>query len=371
VEELTAYTAQQTAEPTAGNKGRKGGKGKGGKGGKGKGGIPEGQRKRMRGAYDELAPLQRHADRGVSPGGEQVLREVLDLMRICIFAHEHRVGNIMWLSWNAKYKKHSRVGFGSHFIAVSVEGARSMYIAMQEPTALPSGHWDLVLKTWLEAVPTRQEEVGFCYILPPIGNFVDHTSGCCADPSFYRTGCWNEPWACPGTAKCDDPKKRQKWLCQMVKEGHPEWVCEVPESEPTAGREIKWMSCWDGAYLPPNYMSTIEELRASVEDKRFPPKPEESLPPPTPQYKGPGVKGKGVGKPRPSWHHGEAACSARQVRRQRRRAFQWSLRNWVSDTTEACWVLWEPPLLGLFMGVRSVTVFEVAAHAMDIDFLSR
>ena len=44
VEELTAYTAQQTAEPTAGNKGRKGGKGKGGKGGKGKGEKPEGQR---------------------------------------------------------------------------------------------------------------------------------------------------------------------------------------------------------------------------------------------------------------------------------------------------------------------------------------
>ena len=330
VQELTALRRPQDAEPTASKDAAP--SSKWGQQEKGKGAKPAGQVKRLRGSYAELGATQRKGGTGVGPSGSQLLREVMDVMLICQKAHEQKAGDIMWLSYNADKRKPSRVGFGSQFIAVSVSGARHMLRAMQPPSALESGHWDLVLKTWLLAKPNRQQEVGFSYIHPPIGNFVEHTSGCCANPNEWRAGLWSEPWVCPGTRQVDDPKQRQKWLCQMVREGQPTWIARVIDFEPTA-EVVGWKSCWNGQYQPPHYMMNVVELRESLMNKDFRRRPGPE--PPAPQYKGPGVKGKGVGKCQKGKHHGELTASKRQVRRQRRRAGQWDLRTWIRNPDEA------------------------------------
>ena len=107
------------------------------------------------------------------------------------------------------------------------------------------GHFDLQLKYLLTASGRcSQNPFAYCYISPPMGNYSTHPSGC--DPKFSdgagRPSCWQESWCCPGTRSSQDPKNRDKWLCQLTSRGNPDWISKVDvEKDPES---LNWKTFW-------------------------------------------------------------------------------------------------------------------------------
>ena len=95
--------------------------------------------------------------------------DLANLVRHLTMAARCDVGEIVWCSWCANQQRVSHVGYGSQLIAMSAWGATSMFNAIRYGHMEP-GHWDVVLKKWLHSTPEKQQEVGFSYILPPIGH---------------------------------------------------------------------------------------------------------------------------------------------------------------------------------------------------------
>ena len=107
------------------------------------------------------------------------------------------------------------------------------------------GHFDLQLKYLLaDNGRCSQNPFAYCYISPPMGNYSTHPSGC--DPKFSegagRPSCWQESWCCPGTRRSQDPKIRDKWLCQLTSRGNPDWITKVDVEKDR--ESLNWKTFW-------------------------------------------------------------------------------------------------------------------------------
>lgn len=173
-------------------------------------------------------------------------------------------GNLIWACWQpcgagAKPARVHSISSGAMLFMVTPQGARNLNHAMTNIAnpevfalarrtgewVLPKGHFDVAVKNWLQE-PEQAEKVGACYVVPPIGNYDTHQSGC--DKSFStgagRPNCWGEKWCCPGTRREDDPKGRDKWLASFTKKGEPHWLTKVNVSD---NPRHDWKSFWGGA----------------------------------------------------------------------------------------------------------------------------
>ena len=128
---------------------------------------------------------------------------------------------------------------GTMLVMLSKTGAQHLLQAFDQGT-IGEGHFDIALRKWLTQ---KQEIVGASYLLPPMGNYTAHISGCeQAFATVPRESCWQENWCCPGTRVREDPKKRSKWFCKFSLSGSPAWIDDVNVD---SGDELTWLSRYD------------------------------------------------------------------------------------------------------------------------------
>lgn len=173
-------------------------------------------------------------------------------------------GNIIWASWQpagagVKPPRVHSISSGTMLVMLTPQGARNLKHAVTNiavpavhemarrtgEDVLARGHFDAALNNLLQE-SGRAVDFGACYIVPPVGNYSTHQSGC--NPTLStgagRPGCWGERWCCPGTRKEDDPQRRDKWLASFTKKAQPEWLTKVNVSEDP---RRDWTSFWGGA----------------------------------------------------------------------------------------------------------------------------
>lgn len=83
-------------------------------------------------------------------------------------------GDLVWMSYVRKGKKTTKIGHGSHLIAVTKAGCSWMQARLEACTDKPY-HFDLWL---LSELQKRDPGVKAGYLIPAMGGFVEHESGC-------------------------------------------------------------------------------------------------------------------------------------------------------------------------------------------------
>lgn len=72
-------------------------------------------------------------------------------------------------------------------------------------------HIDLILKKMLNQSWQSSDELGACYVVPPVGSFIEHESGCSKDRDTSRIqGMWDQPWCQEGTRKRTDEQQHRR-----------------------------------------------------------------------------------------------------------------------------------------------------------------
>ena len=165
-----------------------------------------------------------------------------DLVSVVTKAARLHHGDLVWMTWQpgqGEVKKGStKIRSGAMLISLSMNGAKALSSAI-ESGMMPVDHWDQVLLRYLyEKAPNFAS-----YVLPPIGNYCEHVSGC--EPEFSespRPTCWDTKWVCPGTRRSEDPQKRDKWLVVMAKKGQGTWLSKFDlEKDYDA---LEWKTFW-------------------------------------------------------------------------------------------------------------------------------
>ena len=160
-----------------------------------------------------------------------------DCVRYATAAHRKGLGNLIWCGWmptdpsvSLETKKPNRLGMGTQFLMLTRIGARVLLDAMHTDVSseyhLHRGHWDQSLRKWLYK---HHSLLHSCFILPPMGGYYEHPSGCDLRLSEGRPTPWDASWCCPGTRRDEDPQKREKWLCTWTKKGGTEWNTRIDQ----------------------------------------------------------------------------------------------------------------------------------------------
>ena len=190
----------------------------------------------------EIKEYGRHSDESLPPG---VPQEVADCVRYSILAHRNNSGEFIWLGYNSLGKRKTFISSGTAFIMLTKSGAEAMEKAMWKGD-LQRGPIDVTFKAWLlDGPPNMQQEVGFSYLVPPMGGFRAHDSSISVEAggktAKFQENFWDRAQSCVGTRISDDPKKRQKHLCRLTKSGTATYVTEVNVEEGEK-EDLKWMS---------------------------------------------------------------------------------------------------------------------------------
>ena len=175
---------------------------------------------------------------------------IYDLVKYATAAHRQFRGNIMWTCWQpcGAGQKPTRVSHprsGSMLLMLSVTGAGLLKQAFAK-RQIQQGHFDVALLRWLQ---DNVEFASAAYLLPPMGNYTAHISGC--EPAYSaeaRPSCWKEKWVCQGTRVAEDPKRRTKYWCGFTKMGQAEYLTVVVVDDSDAlvwrmhrpGQEGEW-----------------------------------------------------------------------------------------------------------------------------------
>ena len=143
---------------------------------------------------------------------QNVSEELKDCVRLATAAQREGCGNLVWLSYDLAgplLEERIRAGEpvaparqpsnGTTLLALSKEGAQ--FIRHHMATEMGVGHWDLCLKEALRRIPPNwQDRMGACDVLPPIGHYAAHQSGC--DPRLgVRRTSWGSRWVQEGTRR--------------------------------------------------------------------------------------------------------------------------------------------------------------------------
>ena len=160
-------------------------------------------------------------------------------------AHRHGMGNLVWVGW-VPGKKPSQLGVGSHCIMLSKDGMVHLSRAFCSGE-IERRDVDLALKHWLTTGDNAQQ-MGACYMYPPMGGFIRHESGC--DPRRYGAGTGGRPSAweeggnpASGTRQAEDPCQRGKYLIQWREGGsaHRLWL-PAPTDQELVTTKYRWYS---------------------------------------------------------------------------------------------------------------------------------
>ena len=131
--------------------------------------------------------------------------ELLEIVQLCNVASRKGYGEVVWLGYNCAGEGYEKgapgniVGFGSQLMAFTKAAARAFLSRMS--TDMPM-HIDIYFKWYLEEAvkePLAHDEVfsKCCHVVPPLGNFLEHVSGCTS--GVERPGFWHHDWCVAGT----------------------------------------------------------------------------------------------------------------------------------------------------------------------------
>jgi hypothetical protein len=214
-----------------------------------------------------------------------VSSRLMDIVDYATLAHRASCGDLIWMCWQpgqagSNPKRKGSPASGGMFIMLTVPGAVVLNSAM-ESKLLPMGHFDCQLLSWMRDLPLTSLRA--CYILPPVGNYAAHQSGCekvFAGEASVRPSCWEEKWCCPGTRMSEDPDNRKKWLCAFTSKGPPGWLCELPNLDNVTDVDLHWLTYWAvpgrPRPVPMEYMEAYLEQRgppATAGTRGHPPLP--------------------------------------------------------------------------------------------------
>ena len=342
------------------------------------------QRKRQStGASSSFEKTQRRAYRHIgedifirsktnlSRPAEELLPEVKDIIHYCNSAARIEAGDIIWLSWNGASKRRTSIHYGSTALAVTPRGAYTLATAF-ENGEIEKGHIDMSLKQYLLR-PDVQNAARFSYVMPPLGNFAVHPSGCAKAFAKERPAHWGEPWCCKGTRKEEDNHDRDKFLCQMTTQGPAVYLGGLKSCDQLLESDIHWMTYWaisEEEETGPQELTAWWSSSSGSHDwwkswswwsaeadsswwrsnQGWQDDDAASLPP--------GGRTKWVSEDK------SKSKSKRQRRRNRRRTLNLSRRNWVDDPAEACWTRAAIPFnlipKRMFMAMEKVLMHDVA-----------
>ena len=142
--------------------------------------------------------------------------ELCDLVRIANCAHRKGKGDLIWYSWVGAKHDPTMPSHGSTLVGVTPEGAYKLMVAMEK--VKKPGHFDI----WLRDQCCHEgENLQASFVLPSIGGYDEHISGC--DPTNtgveggWRPGLWDDYWALEGVriVKRDLPHKTRN-VCDFV-----------------------------------------------------------------------------------------------------------------------------------------------------------
>jgi hypothetical protein len=240
-----------------------------------------------------------------------------DIVKYATLAHRAGCGDLTWMCWQpggagSNPKRKGSPASGSMFISLSVPGAEVLAGAMASGL-LPMTHFDCTLLRWLRGV--QPSVLRCCYMLPPMGNYVAHQSGCekaFSGEASVRPSCWKETWCCPGTRISEDPQSRDKWLCAFTSSGPPGWLSKLPNLDTMRDTDVQWLTYW--AVPGQSRPVAMQDLPDGQEQREPPSTVGSSSPPELPV---PGVGSK------------------RQRRKQRSQKLYHGWRHYTDDTTKA------------------------------------
>lgn len=150
--------------------------------------------------------------------------ELLDLISYATAAHRHQRGGFIWASWNAAHWYQNRPWrkqsptTGAQCCLVTTACARKLLPLW---TATPDMHMGRMLR---EFVGNKwQDEIGSCYLYPPVGGFWTHEST--TSPGRVLQSQWKQSWAQSGTRPMK-PGDIGRKIGMFTKKGPAQWVLE-------------------------------------------------------------------------------------------------------------------------------------------------
>jgi len=185
------------------------------------------------GAFSSIGPWtagRRPAERGLTAS-----EELNGLVRMANEATRHGRGNVIWASWNSKNTRPLAPSYGTQLLMFTREGAQLLHRAMegQKPQ-----HWDIWLRDFLLSGAGRPSGIGIgaSYILPAVGAFDAHVSGC--DPGLgVRTADWSRRSIAGGVREYP---QQERWLMGFVGKGPYEYVARLQVTDPTRDLHYMW-----------------------------------------------------------------------------------------------------------------------------------
>ena len=158
---------------------------------------------------------------GFSPGrkflGDDafVSEELNDLVRIATYAHRRGKGDLIWYSWVGAKTRKTMPSHGSTLLGVSKEGAFKLLSAIRKERK--ASHFDLWLR---DACCNQTEGLQASFVLPSVGSYDEHISGC--DPTNtgveggWRPSNWSDYW-CQEGVRVDrrDAKHQNRNICEF------------------------------------------------------------------------------------------------------------------------------------------------------------
>jgi hypothetical protein len=115
------------------------------------------------------------------------------LVKLCIFAESHGMGEFVWLTWESS-KTGNRPHYGNLAQGWSIPFANLVHqrTLTCHPADRKNSHWDVYL---LGLLGEKQFARGAAYVTPAVGGYYAHESGC--EPRLTgrdRICDWQKPW---------------------------------------------------------------------------------------------------------------------------------------------------------------------------------
>ena len=121
-------------------------------------------------------------------------------------------------------------------------------------------HFDIVLLHRLIEGWQNPDQLGACYVVPPIGSFMEHVTGCSMDRPGRIPGHWGASWQQDGTRKLRDGQE-DRWLAGFTAKGPAQWLGAGPVRLPLAHDRLRWLT---EPFPPPVGNERADDVGASA-----------------------------------------------------------------------------------------------------------
>ena len=174
---------------------------------------------------------------------ENLSEHLVDLIAIMTKASRVGRGGFCWTGWNAFHWEGSGSGrkqspsTGAHAVMVTAKCMRKL---LPKWLKEPNGHMGAFFCT---KVAEWQEELGACYVLPPIGGFFDHPSTTLGGRNIGKIleSHWGTTWTQEGTRKESD-RQSDRMLCKFTTRGHADKIQGSEVRLPQELEELMWLT---------------------------------------------------------------------------------------------------------------------------------